>query len=234
MYMAADGTITLCGAYSNMWGILVDPNPGASSGNVFQSGDPCTIRVMGVSKGLLGDVVNAGDMLETRAGGTFGTQSGTHPIVGMALRGGIAGDIIPIDLQARGGPSMGVVAAPPGVMEYKVNLGDVTTNGDIVVGVPLETAGHVIDMYAMVETVDNLTGKTADFYVKIGTTAVTGAVVTVSSALATPRYNIIASAGAASANNAFIAGNTLRISAKNVTSFSGSNGIIKLYVITSA
>lgn len=228
MYLGTDGRITICTKASKMWGLLQD-KPAAQD-------EQCTVRVRGVGKAVLGYAVNAGDLLQTWDAGTLGPWTTPNPIVGMALRAGSTNDIIPVDLDARGGPSTGVAAAPPGVMEFRIPLAAITSAKDLKTGIVVPSAGTIIDMQVDVEVVDNLSSIAATLYLKNSRTgAVTGAEVAITSATLTPVLTTIASTGAASAKNTFLSSDTLTISAKSLTSnFGGSTGWITVRVLTSA
>ena len=226
MYIHTDGRARICAANAEMYGVL-QTKPTAQD-------ELCTVRKRGIAMGVLGYAVSAGNSVSTRSDGTFGPQSSTNAKVGVAMRGGAAGDVIPIDLDKAGGPSVGTVAAPPGVMEFRIPLASITTDADLKTGIKVPSAGTIVDMQVDVDVVDNLTGKTAILYLKIGTTAVTGAEVTITSATLTPVLTTLNSAAAASANNTFVGSDTLKISAKTVTSFAGSTGWITVRILTSS
>jgi hypothetical protein len=225
MYEYTDGRARICGANADMTGVLMD-KPDAQ--DVY-----CKLKIRGIAEVVLGYAVSAGNAMATRSDGTFGPQSSTNPKVGMALRSGSSGDIIPMLLGGGGVAQTGTVAAPPGIMEFRIPLSTITSASDLKTGIKVPGAGTIIDMQVDVEVADDKSGKAATLYLKIGSTAVTGAEVPLTSATCTALATIDSS-GAASANNTFTDSSTLKICAKTVTSFAGSAGWITVRILTSS
>ena len=225
MYEYTDGRARICAANADMTGVLMD-KPDAQDVQ-------CKLKIRGIAQVVLGYAVSAGNAMATRADGTFGPQSATNPKVGMALGSGSSGDIIPMLISGGGAAQTGTVAAPPGVMEFRIPLSAITGAVDLKTGIKVPAAGTIIDMQVDVEVADDKSAKAATLYLKNGATAVTGAEVAITSATCTALATI-ASTGAASANNTFTDSSTLKISAKTVTSFAGSVGWITVRILTSS
>ena len=218
---AHEGYFATSGANEAVLGILQDAPAAGQKGSIM---------TMGVSKAVMGGTTTVGDNLRADASGHLVTAGGGEVPVAVALEAATAAnDIRPVLMLCR--TAAGTTSAE-GEKIIRIPLTGITTAADLVTGIPFGRAGTIKDMYAFVETADDKTGKAATLYCKIGTTAVTGAEVVLTSATCTPALNVIASTGASSATNTFAATDTLKISAKTVTSFTGSAGVIEVHVIT--
>lgn len=85
------GQLALAGAGAQAIGILQNkPDDAGSDGSVM---------TYGVTKGELGGTVTAGDSVASDASGTLVTSSVDEYIVGIALEGGAAGEVVPVALK---------------------------------------------------------------------------------------------------------------------------------------
>lgn len=86
----SSGLMALASSGDAIEGILQD-EPAAANRQ-------CVVGISGISKGVLGGSVTAGDDLEVDSSGTFVTQS-SGSVVGVALESGSSGETIPILLK---------------------------------------------------------------------------------------------------------------------------------------
>lgn len=115
------------------------------------------------------------------------------------------------------------------VIPLYIELADVTANGDVITGWTPGFAGKILSV-DFATTVAVTTGsKRADFNLEIGTTDVTGGVVSVTSAAATPKGTIIAGTAITGANT-FAATDTISVEAANVTAHAEGKGILLVKV----
>jgi hypothetical protein len=115
------------------------------------------------------------------------------------------------------------------VVPLFINLAEVTGNGDVLT---TYTPGHKFKILAVdfaVAKAVTTASKRADFNLEIGTTNVTGGVVSVTSAAATPMGKVIAGTAVTAANTGS-ATDTISVESASVTAHAEGNGwiLIKL------
>lgn len=109
------------------------------------------------------------------------------------------------------------------VIPFYMNLAEVAANGDILTAWTPGFAGKILSVDFAVMKAVTTASKRADFNLEIGTTNVTGGVVSVTSAAATPQGTIIAGTAVTGANT-FAATDTISIEAANVTAHAEGSG----------
>lgn len=212
----ANGNVVLAGAGENAIGILQ---------NAPEQGKVASVMVLGESKAVYGDTVTAGANLEVDASGRL-VPATSGAVVAVARESGNADEIHTVLLVTR--TSSGVYIKRS-VLSIPVKLANLAT-GDIVTQFVPGFSG-TIEKVSFVVT-DPTTDSDADATInlEIGTTDLTGGVVTLADDNANTLGAVI-DGTAITGNNAF--GNTDAISVEaNVTSaFSDGEGVL-LIVIT--
>jgi len=123
-----------------------------------------------------------------------------------------------VTLQAPLAETVGVQVLP-----FFVNLAEVTGNADILTGYAPGFRGKVLSVDFAVCKAVTTGSKRADFNLEIGTTNLTGGVVSVTSAAATPAGVVVAGTAVTGANT-FSATDALSIEAANVTAHAEGSG----------
>ena len=182
------------------------------------SGEACDIITEGVGIGTYGGTVSAGDDLVVNASGQLVSASAAGSVVGgqviaRALYSGVSGD------------QHAVWVNPPAVrrpqqLRFTVTLASIAGDRDIVTEFPIGAifgAGRILRFDAVVMVAGAGAGSIA-FNLEIGTTNVTGGVVTATLAAATA--GAVLAGTAITAGNAFGATDTLSIEADHTADFS--------------
>lgn len=110
------------------------------------------------------------------------------------------------------------------LIPFTINLAGVT-NADVVTNFTPGFAGDIVGFDFVVNTPVTTAAKTATLNLEIGTTDLTGGVLTITSAAATPLGKVI-SATAITANNSFDDDDTISIKATSVTAFVEGTGTL--------
>lgn len=84
-----EGEFNLCGAAERPSGVMTDKP---------QQGQPSRIAIAGVVPIILGDTVAKGGEISSGALGVGIPQASTNPSFGVAVWGGVAGDIVPMEI----------------------------------------------------------------------------------------------------------------------------------------
>lgn len=129
-----------------------------------------------------------------------------------------------VTLQAPLADKIGVQVIP-----FYIELADVAADGDIVSAWTPGFAGKILSVDFMTTVAVTTASKRADFNLEIGSTNVTGGVVSVTSAAATPKGTIIAGTAITGANT-FAATDTVSIEAASVTAHAEGKGILLVKV----
>src|SRR5919204_4742810 len=120
------------------------------------------------------------------------------------------------------------------LVPFYVELSKIVNSTDLITAFPLTFKGRVIAMDFVTQTKVTTGSKAATLTPKLKsgstTTAVTGGVVALTSALCTPEGAVIAGS-AVTAANSFASGDSLTISATSVTAFVEGTGWLLLTVI---
>jgi hypothetical protein len=109
-----------------------------------------------------------------------------------------------------------------------INLASLT-NADVLTNYTPGFAGEILSVDFVVETPVTTAAKAATLNVEINTTDITGGVVSLTSANATPLGKVIAGT-AVTANNVFDNNDTISVEATGVTAFSEGRGVLQIKV----
>lgn len=212
--VTAANTINLSGAGENALGILQnDPT----------SGQVATVMVLGESKAIYGGVVAAGANLKSDAAGKLVTAGGTDAVIAVAAEAGNANEIHTVYLVTRTSTGTNTKA----IWSFYIPLAGVVT-GDILTTYTPGFAGTITKVSAAVVTATTDVDADATINLEIGTTNLTGGVVTLADNTVTPRGAVI-DGTAVTANNVFTGTDTISIEAVVTNAF--SDGAIMLFVV---
>lgn len=117
----------------------------------------------------------------------------------------------------------------PTVIGFPIDLAQITGNIDVVTDYPLQGNGKIIQVAFVVTVPVTTAAKLATLNLEIGTTNLTGGVVALTSANATPLGKVI-SGTAVTANNVFKDGDLISVEASGVTAFVEGRGILLVTV----
>ena len=207
----ASGQIVLAGAGENAIGILQDKPT---------SGQVGTVMALGISKAIYGASVTAGQNLAADASGKLVPASGEAAVIGVALESGSANEIHSVLLVTRvtaGARTSSILSIP--VKLAKVSAADVVTS--YVPGF----AGSIKKVSFVVTDPVTTASKAATLNLEIGTTDVTGGVLSLTSANCTPLGAVI-NGTAVTGNNVFSATDSISVEASSVTAFAEGEGVL--------
>lgn len=192
------------------------------------SGQAAEITTEGVSKGILGGSVTAGQNLMADASGKLVTQTGTNASIGIALVSGSSGDLCSVYVTAGSGSG---IASSYSVMSIPVQLSQLA-NGDIVTEYTPGFAGSIVKASFAVTVPATTAAKAATLNLEIGTTNLTGGVIALTSANCTP-LGKVNDGTAITAGNTFTSTDAISVEAASVTAFVEGAGVL-LLVLKSA
>lgn len=109
------------------------------------------------------------------------------------------------------------------LLTFAADLANIGAAGDVITDIRPGVAGKIEYFAFVMDKPVTTASKLASFNLEIGTTDLTGGVIALTSALATPRGKVIASTDI-TGNNAIGAGDVLSIEASAVTAFSEGTG----------
>lgn len=211
----SNGAIVLAGAGENAIGVLQEDVASGYYGNVM---------ILGITKGICGNTVTAGNNVSADASGKFIPTAGDAAAIGVALASGSANDIIPIVLVTRTatGTNSGTILAIP------INLATVA-NGDIVTGIVPGISGNIVKVQFLVTTPVTTASKATTLNLEIGTTNLTGGVVSLTSANCATLGAVIAGT-AVTANNTLAAASAISVEASGTTAFAEGAGVLYITI----
>lgn len=212
----SNGKAALAGAGENAIGILQDTPAADKVGNVM---------TLGVSKAVYGATVTAGQNLSADANGKLIPTAGSAAVIAVALESGSANEIHSVLLVTRTatGTNSGLILSIP------VKLAQITAAGDVVTNYIPGISG-VIKKVSFVVTVPVTTaGKAATLNLEIGTTDVTGGVLSLTSANCTPLGAVI-NGTAVTGNNVFGSTDSISVEASSVTAFTEGEGVLLIVI----
>jgi hypothetical protein len=182
--------------------------------NAPASGAACSVSVLGIAKWECGDTVTALDPLATGANGKCvkKTTDAQYQIA-IALEAGVSGRIISVLLVHLGYGGNDAVSRK--YLGFSVDAADIA-NGDVITTFPMNHAGKIMAVYAVCEKAVTTAAKAADINVEIGTTNLTGGVVSLTGTYA---LGAVVAGSAVTAANEFAATDTISIEASSVTAF---------------
>lgn len=176
------------------------------------------IALEGISKLELGGTVAYGDDLTTDASAKGVKATSEEYVRAVALSSGVSGDIIPVRLVDKG-------VRPSHLLALHINLVDITADGDVVTTFTPGFAGTIESVNWIQGSPVTTADDAADLNLEIGTTDITGGVVSLTSATATPLGKVIAGT-AVTAANTFTATDTISVKASSVTAFAEGDGML--------
>ncbi|OPY64087.1 MAG: hypothetical protein A4E56_00141 [Pelotomaculum sp. PtaU1.Bin065] len=209
----ANGQSALCGAGENAIGIQRD-KPSAA-------GRESSVAALGVALAEYGGAVTAGYNLASDAVGRLVHAADGDAVVGLALEGGASGEVRSVFLGTK--TSTGV-NNNNSVLSIPIKLSKLA-NGDILTAFKPGFAGTIKAVAFAVTDPATTADKLATLNLEIGTTNLTGGVVSLTSANCTPLGAVIEGT-AVTANNAFGADDTISIEASSVTAFVEGEGVL--------
>lgn len=115
------------------------------------------------------------------------------------------------------------------VIPIFLNLAEITANADVITNYTPGFNGQIVSIAFIVNKAVTTGSKRADFNVEINDTNVTGGIVSVTSAAATPKGAVI-SGSAISSGNFFTDTDTISIESSSVTAHAEGNGWLMLTV----
>ena len=202
--------------------------------NTPNIGEPAAIQTTGKSFFQVGaGGCNCGDALMCGAAGTLVKQSASFPIVGVAADNYSQYDVGAIYLDLRGGPSAGVGGFPTQMQPIRIPLSLLAGAGDKVTGIPIPTTGTLVGMHAVCDVVDNLGTSPIGYLTATNSTGGLIATMTlpVTHALCVAG-GVLPQSAAPTSNTALTAGQTLKLTWVQTTTFANSTGSIWVYFDT--
>lgn len=201
----SNGQAALAGAGESAIGVLQN-KPAAN--------EAATVVPLGLTKVVAGGSLTAGNNVAADASGKAVAAAGSAAVLGVALDGASSGDVVTIALYPRvsSGSSHG-----NSVLSIPVKLATVA-NGDLVTTYVPGFAGKIKKLSAVVTAAVTTAAKGATLNLEIGTTNLTGGVLTLTSANCTPLGAVI-DATAITAANSFGASDSISVEAASVTTF---------------
>jgi hypothetical protein len=208
-------------AYQNFSQSEVDSNTAGTNPPAL-----LTVIQFGPAKAILGGTVGDGKFVTVDAAGkTVEWSNPNHERLGWIEKGGASGD--EREIFVLGGPM--ALTTSLSILSIPVNLAAIAAAGDVLTGYTPGFAGKILS-HAFAVSVPVTTGsKAADLNLEIGSTNVTGGVISLTSANCTPLGAVVAGT-AITAANAFTATDTISVEAANVTAFVEGEGYLLLLV----
>lgn len=191
------------------------------------SGKPCEIAYFGASKALLGGTVAANDPVTVDANGKIvAATKNSEYVLGRALLGGAADEVGTILITH---PGFGSTVAGGRTITIPIALASITGAGDVVTTITPGYAGTITSVEWVTGRPVTTAAKAAALNLEIGTTNLTGGVVSLTSANSTPLGAVVAGT-AITAANAFTATDTISVEAASVTAFAEGDGFLLIHV----
>lgn len=213
----APGYIIMSTAGSAVLGILQDAPAVGQKGQV---------RYVGVSKAFCGAGVTFGWNLKSDANGALVHATGTDTPVAVALDSGSNGDLIPVLL---GPNSAAGISGGEGEKVFTIPV-VAAVSGTVLAGIPCGTTGAVTGFYARIVTADTKAGAGVLSLKNNAGATMTGSSVAITGSQA---VNTLVNSTAITANNTFVATDTLTIYNTVTTTFAGSALVLEIHIITS-
>jgi len=218
----------LAGAMSGV--NIVQATAGAAGGvGIIQepmaSGRPVNVMVAGVSMAVYGGTVTGGAALTADANGKLVVSTlSTDVIIGTALEAGSANEIHSVLLGARFNSNNVAYQT----LSIPIQLAGITGAGTVA-AVTSGFAGKIVSAQFVSTAVASTASKLATLGLSINTIAVTGGVISLTTAALTAMGASV-SGTAITANNAFGATDTIKLVASSVTAFSEGSGFVLLTI----
>lgn len=207
------GKVALCGAGENSIGIIQDKP---------ESGIIGSVGTFGISMGIYGNSVTAGQALMSDSSGKLITQTGTNYVVATALTSGVTNDIQTVMLP---GSAKGYNTTYS-IWTIPIQL-DTVTAADVVTTYTPGFAGSILKVSFVVSDPVTTGSKAASINIEIGTTNLTGGVVALTSANS-GTLGITIDGTSITGNNVFSDSDTISVEASSVTAFTEGTGFLLL------
>jgi hypothetical protein len=182
--------------------------------NAPASGAACEICHFGFVPAVFGDTVTAGDNLMTDSSGRFVPHTGTNIIAGIAIEDGVVGETHTIFLTC--GALQGY-QSHYSVIPFPINLATIA-DGDLVTGYTPGFAGTIVKFDAITVIPASTAAKAATLNLEIGSTKVTGGVISLTTVACNALGKLVAGTAVAS-GNVFTNTDTISIEASSTTTF---------------
>ena len=210
-------------------GKVIVGTAGASSIGVVQnkpaSGEAAEIMLDGVSKVVAGGAISAGVSITSDSTGRAVTVGGSDSISGYALTAAQgAGELIPVLLAVTGKSATGTKGS---VVSVPFNFATLA-NGDFLTNWTPGFAGTIIKFAAAVTVAVSTGAKAASMNLEIGTTNLTGGVISLTGTYA---VGAVVASSAITAANTFTDTDTISIEASAVTTFIEGSGVFLITLI---
>jgi len=209
------GKAVLAGAGENAVGILQ---------NKPELDKAATVMVLGESKAVYGGNVTAGQNLTPDAAGKLVTASGGDAVIGVALESGAADEIHTVLLVTRTSTGTNTKS----VLSIPIKLANVA-DGDVVTEYVPGFAGAITKVAFVVTDPVTTAGKATTLNLEIGTTDVTGGVVSLTSENCTP-LGAVVDGTAITGDNAFGASDSISVKASSTTVFIEGEGVLLITI----
>lgn len=232
VYLASTGYAALSTGASPIFGILQAPVDGSTTPA------PCPVMAHGKSFCVYGGGVTVGDNLCAAADGRLikSTAPTTDIVCGVAADSGAANDVGSVYLDIQSGSTLGVSIGPPNTQPVRIPLNTLLGNdGTIISGIPVPSSGTLTGIYATIESPCSVAGKSGSLTVASSQGAVTGGVLSLTSANcgqagATAAIKSTAAGGAGAALDST---HTLSLVWAHSTAFTAQDtGVIWVYFVT--
>lgn len=217
----SSGEAALAGAGENAAGILQNkPN---TTGSELEA----SIETLGISPIKLGGTVTAGGNIMSDSAGKGVAHTGTNAVLAIALESGVDGEEIACLLVTRTGAGL---SSTYSILTIPIALANIA-DGDVLTTFTPGFAGNIQKISFAVGVPVTTAGDGTTLNIEIGTTNLTGGVVTLTSANCTPLGAVI-DGTAITAANSFGDSDTISIEASSTTAFAEGDGYL-LIVLSS-
>lgn len=209
--------------------VILPTVKGAGGVGIIQQGlaigENIPVETKGISQVVYGGTVNRSDLLTNDANGAVVTATlSTDAIIGIALVAGVAGDLGTILV----GAQINSQSVAYQTISIPLQLAQITAAGTVFSFVP-NFAGTIVGIQFAVTTPTTTASKLATLSAKVGSTAITGGNVALTTATTNALGDNVAGTSI-SANGAFTAAQSISIVASAVTAFSEGAGVLLLTV----
>ncbi len=208
----SNGRAVLCGAG--------DPLTAGVNLGTPVVGEAASFGVVGLFPVVLGGTVAVGDRLTSNASGAFVKAYGADAVAGIAQEAGVSGNIITAMIMPMVSKNMG-----NNTMEIPITLANITAAGDVVTTMVPGFAGRILKVFFVVTTKVTTASKAVTLNLEIGTTDLTGGVVSLTSANCGTLGAVVAGS-AITGNNVFSETDSISVEAASVTAFTEGEGML--------
>jgi len=182
-------------------------------------GEAASFGLLGLFPVKLGGTVAVGDKLTPDGTGAFVKAYGADAVAGIAQEAGVSGNIITAMIMPTVSKSMG------NTMEIPITLANITAAGDVVTTMVPGFAGRILKVFFVVLIPATTASKAVALNLEIGTTDLTGGVVSLTSANCGTKGAVVAGS-AITGNNVFSETDSISVEAASVTAFVEGEGML--------